>query len=211
MKILTRSLFFLFIFFLSIGGLKAQYDKNTDTSLNLNLQNLNTKVPILSPSRLNFKLDLGFGYTGGSYSGFYTYIAPYLRYALTPKFKLDVGGMLSQGSYTYNYENTGNLNGTSTFLFARGNYLINDKFTLEGTIFKTFYPNPPIRSDLTSKYATDNFGYGLGLDYKINKHMSLGAHIIMSKGLNNNYLLLTQPSIFSSFPSNNDQPSILGW
>lgn len=211
MKIVKSTLILIFLFLISLGGIQAQSLINTDTNLALKYQNLNNKVSLLNPNRMSFKLDLGVGFVGGSNSGMYTYLAPYLRYSLTPKFKLDVGGILCQGSNSLYGGESCSTSNTSMLLFARGNYLLTEKITISGTVYKTFYPNTALKSDLNNKYSTQNYGYSLGLDYKINKHMSLGAQVIVAKGNYNNNLFRSQPSLFGGFPSDNFHSGIMGW
>jgi len=202
----------LILFNLQItGGIQAQTLTNTDGSIVNDTQNIHNNVSLLSPSRMNFKLDLGVGFVGGTNSGMYTYLAPYLRYSLTPKFKLDIGGILCQGSGSLFGGESGSFNSTSMLLFARGNYLLTDKLTVSGSAYKTFYPNSTLNSDLNNKYSTDNYGFSLGMDYKLTKHLSFGAQLIMAKGYNNNFLYQSQPSLLGGLPSDNNRTGIFGW
>lgn len=211
MKLFKTTLILISFYLLSTGGIQAQSLTDNDVGGILNTPNLVKNVSLLSPSRMSFKLDMGAGFVGGSNSGMYTYLAPYLRYSLTPKFKLDIGGILCQSSGNLFGNETGSFNSTSFLLFAKGNYLLTDKLTLTGSAYKTFYPNSVLNSDLNKKYSTDNYGFSLGMDYKINKHLSFGAQIIMAKGNNNNYLFQSQPSLFGGFPSDNNHNGIFGW
>lgn len=211
MRLFKSTLILISLFLVNTTGMNAQSLINTDTADFLNNRTINKKVSLLSPSRMSMKLDLGVGFIGGSNSGMYTYVAPYLRYSLTPKFKLDVGGILSQGKNNNYSSESGFYNKTSMLLFARGNYLLTEKITVSGSAYKTFYPNSDLNSDLTKKYSDENYGFSLGMNYKINKKMSLGAQIIMTKGNYNNNLFHSQHSMFSSFPYDNFQSGLFGW
>ena len=211
MKLFKTTFLLISLYILSIGGIKAQSPIKTDTVGVLNTPSISKNSSLFNPNRMSFKLDLGVGFIGGSNSGMYTYLAPYLRYSLTPKFKLDIGGIISQGTNNFYPEQSGTFNNTSMLLFARGNYLLTDKITVSGSVYKTFYPNSTMNSDLNNKYSTEHYGYSVGMDYKINKHLSFGANIIVAKGNNNNYLFQSQPSLFGGFPSDNYHSGIMGW
>jgi predicted porin len=207
MKLFKTTLILISFFLLCSVGIQAQSLTNTDGTLANDTLSSSKNVSLLSPKRMSFKLDLGVGYVGGSNSGMYTYLAPYLRYSLTPKLKLDVGGILCDGISGM----SGSYNSTSFLLFAKGNYLLTDKLTVSGTAYKTFYPNTSLYSESINKNSTDNYGFSLGMDYKITKNLSFGAQVIMAKGYNNNNLFQSQPSLFGGFPSDNPHNGIFGW
>jgi hypothetical protein len=211
MKLFKTTLILISLWLISLCTIQAQSLINSDATDSINNQPPNKKVSLLSPNRMNFKLDMGVGFVGGSNSGMYTFLAPYLRYAVTPKFKLDVGGIITEGTNSFYPEQSGNHSNTSVLLFARGNYLLTNRITVSGSIYKTFYPNSSLSTDLNNKYSTQNYSYSLGMDYKINKHLSFGAQVIVNKGMNNNYLFQSQPSLFGGSPYETNHNGIFGW
>lgn len=211
MKLFKTSLILFLLHLINVGGVHAQLPSDSNATSVLNSQFPKKNLSLLNANRMSFKLDLGVGFVGGSNSGMFTYVAPYLRYSLSPKFKLDVGGMVSQGTSSFYSSENSPLKSTSMLVFAKGNYLLTDKLTVNGSIYKSFYPNVPLKTDLSNKYSSENYGFSLGMDYKINKKMSFGAQIIMSKGNINNYLIHSQPNLFGGFPSDNSQMGIMGW
>jgi hypothetical protein len=49
------------------------------------------------------------------------------------------------------------------------------------------------------------------MNYKITKNLSFGAQVIVNKGINNNQLFQTQPSLFGSSPFQSNQAGMFGW
>lgn len=160
---------------------------------------------------MSFKLGMGAGFIGGSNSGMFTYLSPFIRYSVTPKFKLDAGGIISEGTNLFSNVYAGNKSTTNVLLFARGNYLLTDKLTITGSYYKSFYPGSGLNTEQNNYSSSKNYSYSLGMDYKINKHMSFGAQVIVNKGINNNYLFQSQPSLFGGFPGDNNRNGLFGW
>jgi hypothetical protein len=211
MKLFKTTLILITIFSMSIVALQAQTFDSSDTEGILNTPVFNKYDPAFSPNKMSFKMELGVGFIGGSNSGMYTYLAPYLRYPVTKKFSLDVGGIISQGSGNFYPEQNGSSSITSGLLFARGNYLLTDKITVSGSIYKMIYPTTYNSTDPNHRYSSQNYSYSLGMNYKITKNLSFGAQVIVNKGINNNQLFQTQPSLFGSSPFQSNQTGMFGW
>jgi long-subunit fatty acid transport protein len=156
-------------------------------------------------------MEIGAGFIGGSTSGMYTYLSPYLRYSVTPKFSLDVGGILSTGSSSLYPEQSGSSGSTSGLLFARGNYLLTERITVSGSIYKMIYPNNYYSIDQNKRYSSQNYSYSLGMNYKVTKNLSFGAQVVVNKGINYNPLFQSQPSLFGGSSFDNTQSGIFGW
>jgi len=211
MKLFKSILILITIFSMSIVGIQAQTFDSSDTDGILNTPVFNKYDPAFSPNKMNFKMELGVGFIGGSTSGMYTYLAPYLRYPVTKKFSLDVGGMLIQGTSNFSPYEGSTSNNTTGALYARGNYLLTEKLTVSGSIYKIIYPTSYNSSDINSSHSSQHYSYSLGMDYKINKHLSFGAQVVVNKGINYNPLFQTQPSLFGGSPFQSNQTGIFGW
>ena len=210
MKTNKHFLLLLILTVFIISGARAQSIYKADTS-----NTFNRNSSLLNNKRLGFSLDFGIGFSAGSgyNSGTYTYVAPYLSYLVTPRFKLDIGGVISKGFNSFdNYQSTGiNYNNTNYFLFARGNYLLTDKITVSGSVFKSFSPNNGIISESKDKNVFNNAGISLGMDYKINDHMIIGAQVSVSNGSAGNYYMRPQSSHFGMFSTDRNNSGFMGW
>ena len=206
-----RNIFFGFFLMLCImNSAQAQTFYKTDTT-----NSFNRNSTILNNKRLGFSVDFGFGFFAGNNnaSGTYTYVAPYLSYMVTPKFKLDAGAVISNGfnSFYYNQPCLTGSNNTNYFLFARGNYLLTDKVTISGTFYKAFGPTNAYSSEADNKKIFNNAGMSVGLEYKINKRMAIGAQVSVSNGGDGNYFFRSQPDNFGGFSVGRCNNSFMGW
>ncbi len=186
----NKVLFPLFLLFLFVSlETQAQSTLQSDTTLSFSRQTIKKNTSLLNYKRMSFSLDVGFGYAASKYnSGAYTYISPYMSYLVTPRFKLDVGGILQQGFNGFgNSEfNSFGGNGTNALLFVRGNYLVSDRLIISGSVYKTFTNNKTINSEfINKKNSLDNYGINIGAEYKISEHMTIGAQVNLSNGNNN--------------------------
>jgi len=176
--------FILFFSFLISGVAAAQTGIQTDSSSASDKPDFKKNTSLLNYKRLGFSMEMGVG-VSGSKSGFgtYTYVAPFLNYRVTPRFRIDVGASYIQG-FSNNYSNE--LQGLGSnpsylSLFARGNYLVSEKLIISGAVYKTFDLNKPQTSDLnTQKRTLDNYGIMVGAEYKITENLTIGAQLTVS-------------------------------
>ncbi len=180
---------FLFLLLLVSVESQAQSVSKPDSITSFSHQTIKKDASLFNYKRMSFSIDMGMGFIASKYnSGAYTYISPYLSYMVTPRFKLDVGGILQQGFNGINKTEFGSLGGNNTnvLLFARGNYLVSDRLIISGSVYKTFGNNTISNSDLLKKKnALDNYGMSVGAEYKITDHLTVGAQINYSNGNNN--------------------------
>jgi hypothetical protein len=180
---------FLLLFFFVSADIQAQSALKTDTTLSFNKQTIKKNSSLLNNKRMSFSVDVGFGYAASKYnSGAYTYISPYMSYLVTPRFKLDVGGILQQGFNGFNNSEFSSFggNGTNALLFVRGNYLVSERLIISGSVYKTFTGNKTTDSEfLNKKNSLDDYGINVGAEYKISEHMTIGAQVNFSNGNNN--------------------------
>ena len=180
---------FLLLFLFVSLEIRAQSDFKTDTTLSFNKQTIKKNSSLLNYKRMSFSVDVGFGYVASKYnSGTYTYISPYMSYLVTPRFTLDVGGILQQGFNGFgNREfNSFGTNGNNALLFVRGNYLVSDRLIIYGSVYKTFNSNKSIDSEFTGKKKLlEDYGINIGAEYKITEHLTIGAQVNFSNGNHN--------------------------
>ena len=212
------SIFLILFLFVSVEN-QAQSVFKADSALSFNKQTIKKNSSLLNYKRMSFSVDVGFGFAASKYSsGAYTYISPYMSYLVTPRFKLDVGGILQQGFNGFNNSefNSFGGNGTNALLFVRGNYLVSDRLIISGSVYKTFTSNKTTDSEfLNKKNSLDNYGINIGAEYKISEYMTIGAQVNFSNG-NNNSFYQSQYSPYgghlSGFGQNRHyQGGFMGW
>jgi hypothetical protein len=144
-----------------------------------------------------------------------TYIAPFIGYRLTEKFKLNIGVM----HYTVNGnayvpitlgENkfpNGRQNYSGNIFTLQGQYKLTNKLILSGDLL--YDANPLLNNQHSFKAAA------LGLDYKVSNHATLSVKtaIIQSNGYNSPYSnspfnagpmspMGMGPTLFNTYPTN---------
>ncbi|MEI6852940.1 MAG: hypothetical protein WCL06_08860 [Bacteroidota bacterium] len=210
--------FFLLFLFISVTT-QAQSYFRPDTTTSFNTQTIKKNNSLLNYKRMSFSVDVGFGFAASKYSsGAYTYISPYMSYLVTPRFKLDVGGILQQGFNGFNNSEFSSFggNGTNALLFVRGNYLVSDRLIISGSVYKTFTSYKTLNSEFTGKKnSLDNYGINIGAEYKISEHMTIGAQVNFSNG-NNNPFYNSESYPYGGMQSNFHQNrpfgnSMMGW
>jgi hypothetical protein len=172
-------------------------------------------TPFFTPQKLHLSLDLGTSFIGGSkyYSGTFFNIAPNLNYLVSPRLKVEVGGVLTSG-YNNFYQLPVSPESKSTnvvkqtnqaLVYASGQYLLTDKLILTGSVYKTVNSD---NSRQINPYYLDYKGMNMGIDYKITKNMSVGAHVKISNSNNNylNYYNSNNSGLFSPY-----HDSFMGW
>ncbi len=171
------------------NDIQAQAIHKSDSTTTIANQTITKNTPLWSYKRIGFSVDMGVGVYGSKHnSGSYTYVAPFMSYRFSPKFRLDVGGIYQQAFGGFNnYQGFGlGGNGGNLMLFARGNYLVNDRLIISGAVYKTFDTNKPTNTELINKKNSfDNYGVSVAVDFKITEHLTIGAQINYSNGNNN--------------------------
>lgn len=142
----------------------------------------------LTEKKVKFGMDVGAFAGFGSHSGefFGSYISPRVKYSLTPKFSLAVGGTIvnSYGSLYYyptaesSFTNP-QANFTRSFLYASGAYKLTDRLIISGTVYKEInaFNQNPNGSKINSN---DYHGMIMGVDYKIGENFFIQGQIEIS-------------------------------
>lgn len=184
MKFYKYIFLFSFVLFFATETSIGQIGYHPDSTSKKDITNFKKKPSLFNYKRLGFSMEMGVGVSGSkSGLGTYTYVAPFLNYLVTPRFRIDVGASYIQGfSNNYSNELQGfGRNPSYLSLFARGNYLVSDKLIISGAVYKTFDLNKPQISDLnTQKRTLDNYGIMVGAEYKVTEHLTIGAQLSIS-------------------------------
>ena len=150
-----------------------------------------SKPKITSTDKISTSIIAGWGYSflNSTKSSIYsTFIAPKIGYQISPKFKLDIGLMhysasgntfmqLNSDGYILN---TGNKPVSGNLVFVGGNYQLNQRLIMSGSMMMD--ANNLYTKQSNYKVAT------LGLDYKVSEHSSIGIKASLAQGNSNNYL-----------------------
>jgi hypothetical protein len=139
------------------------------------------------PGKMNFGFQLGSQFTsfsGGS--GFSTFISPHLDYGVSKRFLLSGGISITSTTLSGNFFSNGNefgsgWNYTSGLVWLSGQYLVNDRITIEGTAYKRFNilgENP----FYSSNGWNDGHGMYMNVRYKIKDNVQIEAGFGYSKG-----------------------------
>ncbi len=180
-----RKLLLLLMMMASVVVLQAQsksYEENDTISYPEGFQ----QKPSVR-DRLHFGVSLGtsVSFARGQDAVMGHFIAPTLSFQVTPKFRLSGGVSLQYNSlnnpWTYGSGESGSnimlqRPKVQTFMFARGEYAINQKLTLTGSMFaNTATLNIPGLNPQT--YNLNSYGASAGFWYKINDKASFGAEV----------------------------------
>jgi hypothetical protein len=140
------------------------------------------KRPFSDNKRIQVAFQTGASFsTMGNNSIFNTWVAPEIKYQVTPKFSLTAGTVAMYGNYG-NLQNYISKENSLTnadrlaqyYLFAKGEYKLNDRITFRGTTMKevsntSINPNP---------YSLNH----LGIDIKLRDNVFLSADVQVAKG-----------------------------
>jgi hypothetical protein len=136
------------------------------------------------------KLQLGtmFSTTRGYGSGISTYVSPEVGYSLTSRFRINTGISIINTNlfgvtpfYSLNSEQKVNGNYTSALIYLNGQYKINERLTMNGSVYKQFNLFDDSPGNLYSK-LNDRQGFNMAIDYKAAENFHIQAGFGYSKG-----------------------------
>ncbi len=163
---------------------------NQDSAASLPF-NFRPTLPSANPfKKVSFGLEMGtsFGFSSGSGSLFRVYVSPHVKYRVSPKFNVNFGATVSNSNYInylspYGFENTMrfNQNITQTFLYAEGQYKVNNRLIINAKGYKEIYrfDEPQINPRALD---LDGGGVAFGFQYKVTDNFHFGAEIGLRKG-----------------------------
>jgi len=140
-------------------------------------------------SRIQYRLDIGTAFTSFSGNGsmIYSYLSPGIRYKISPKLDLEIGG-----SILYTFPTSGNSypesigssrNEPSYQFYLKGVYQVTDRLVIDGSFIKG-YMNNNFFSQYPYSMNNEYESYTFGFNYKIGNSMHFGAQINVSNGMN---------------------------
>jgi hypothetical protein len=143
-------------------------------------------------TRIQYRLDIGTAFTrfGGAGSLMSSYLSPSIRYKISPKLDLHIGGTIlyshpaGGSSYAESLMSAGN--DPSYYFYLAGAYRVTERLVVAGSFIKGkmnqySYGLYPYRMN------NDFESYSLGFNYRIAKSFHVGAQINVSNGLNPYY------------------------
>ncbi len=132
------------------------------------------------PRYAGTSVDAGMMFTPGFGSAFY--VAPKLSFQATPRLFLNAG----VGVVQYNllpsqmkYDSSPQRTATGTYIFAEGVYLLNERWSVNGSVMKDVSPKP-LRQ--MNPYCMPSEAMHFGVDYKVTPSITVGARIGYSNG-----------------------------
>ena len=187
-----RKFVLLFLGFLFLTSLSVICQEKTDDpdQLVLPKSTENTGDVVkndVKPKRLSTGFDVGtsFTYSKGNFFGPSYYVAPHLNYQLSPRLLLSAGVSVERSNFHTLYEQPAGesdiLPMTRAFIYGRGSYLLSDRLTVSGTVYKAINDVPR----LTRYSAPLNYNYqgaSLEFNYKITNSISFGVQVRTQNG-----------------------------
>jgi hypothetical protein len=144
------------------------------------------------PKKFTSGMQIGSFFTSSSGYGssFSTYISPTVSYAFTPRFKINAGITIMNSTlygikpwYSMNQESTLDGNFTNALVVVSGDYLVNDRLKVSGTLFKEFNLLNSVEG--YNPYSMNNAqGAFMKVEYKVFENFHIEAGFGYTKGVN---------------------------
>ena len=138
------------------------------------------QVTKFKPRYAGTSVDAGFMFMPHYGSAYY--MAPKLRFQATPRFFVNTG----IGVVQYNllpsqmkYESSPQRTPTSAYIFVEGAYLLNERWSVNGSVMKSVMPSQMRR---TTPFSVPTEAMHFGVDYKITPNITVGARVGYSNG-----------------------------
>jgi hypothetical protein len=169
--VMKTSTFLLILgIFLSLGVVAQDQKPKTDYGLQLGTM---------------FTTSTGYG------SGLVSYIAPHMGYNVSSRLKINAGisiintNLMGYQPYysvlnSEQQKTSGNL--TSALVWLNGQYMLNSRLTLSGTVYKQFSVFDNLPGNSPYKSLNDFQGVNFGFSYKATDHFTIDGSIGITKG-----------------------------
>jgi hypothetical protein len=143
------------------------------------------------PGKITSGVQLGtfFNSFSGHGSSFSTYVSPHISYSVNSKLRINAGVTIFNSSlygvkpwYSMNQESALNGNFTNGLIYVSGDYLVNDRLQVSGTLFKEFNLLNSVAG--YNPYGKNNAqGAFMKVDYKVFENFHIEAGFGYSKGV----------------------------
>ena len=137
-------------------------------------------TPKFKPHYAGTSVNTGFMWMPHYGSAFY--VAPKLNFQATPRLFVNTGVSVVQYNLLpsqMKYEGTSQRTATGAYIFVEGAYLLNERWSVNGSVMKEVSPSPMRR---TTPYSVPTEAMHFGVDYKITPNITVGARIGYSNG-----------------------------
>ncbi len=138
------------------------------------------QAPKFKPRYAGTSISTGVMFTPHYGSAFY--IAPKLSFQATPRLFVNAGIGVVQYSLLPSQmksELSPQRTATGTYVFAEGVYLLNERWSINGSVMKDMTPSPMRKS---TPYRMPSEAMHFGVDYKITPNITVGARVGYSNG-----------------------------
>lgn len=142
---------------------------------------------IVPQNKVNYSLETGSMFYGGAMKGSTFYVAPSFTYAFSKKFSMQGGVMFMNNNYNFSNQALGQPdtrlfsqpNKYETVVYAKGNYQVNNRLTISGSLVKNFADN----AGMQNQAWNNSFQMmSMGMDYKLTDNMTIGAGVKVMQG-----------------------------
>ena len=110
------------------------------------------------------------------------YVAPKLSFQATPRLFVNTGiGIVQYHLHPFQMKREGSLQQTATgaYIFAEGMYLLNERWSVNGSVIKNTTP-APLRQ--ATPFRMPDEAAHFGVDYRITPNITVGARVSYSGG-----------------------------
>lgn len=185
-----KRLIYILLLFVALGSISAQDMDEVILSDTTVFQN--DVKPIQRKLHTGFNMSSGYMVSSKGQGGPFMSISPYVSYPVTNRFYLNAGISAGFGNiylpYYYTGEQSQMLPMTQMFIYASGNYIVNEKLTISGSAYKRIVDVKNPNGSLHPTTSLDYQGVSVGFNYQITKNISFGAQIHFDSPSNSNSL-----------------------
>jgi len=149
-------------------------------SASLFAQEEQRQAPKFKPRYAGTSVNTGFMWMPHYGSAFY--VAPKLNFQASPRLFVNTGvNVVQYNMLPTQMKNEGAPQRTATgaYIFVEGMYLLNERWSVNGSMMKNVSPEPMRRA---TPYRMPSEAAHLGVDYKITQNITVGARIGYSSG-----------------------------
>ncbi len=156
-----------------------------------------------TPAKIDFDFEAGSNVMFGRGKGsvFNNYISPKATYQPASRLRLSLGTFMMLSSMPQGFLISQEDNGsnrshmTSSYIYGSGEYMINDRLRLRGTVMYEINPFNQYKNSRENSFSNNDYFYSIGMDYKVSDHFNIGFEY--------NKIKTDNPFLFyNSFPSN---------